>query len=68
MTGPDDMQVRDPVLPGRVRLDEKPPPRPLVQLRWYVAPAIRSEPFPSQSDYGSGIGRPGHEVDDRLGR
>ena len=61
-------QVRDPVLPGRVRLDEKPPPRPLVQAGRHVAPAVRSEPLSSEGDYRAGIGRSGHEVDDRLGR
>jgi hypothetical protein len=67
MTGPDDMQVRDPVLHGRVRLDEKPALRPLVQA------GQRSTIRPQRAALQRGrprreIGRSGHEVDDWPGR
>src|SRR5450432_1427499 len=36
----DDVQVGNPMLSGRVGLDEEPAPRPTVKLRRYVVPAL----------------------------
>jgi hypothetical protein len=67
MTGGDQVQVRDPALPAGVRLDEKPPPRPAIQLRRNVTPAIPGQQRASLAGHGSGVTHRCHQVEDRLG-
>src|SRR5262249_8307405 len=61
------VQVRHPSLPRCVRLDEEAPPRPTIQLRRHLTPAIRNE-LPSRLPGHHGlVTHRGHQVDDRLG-
>jgi hypothetical protein len=67
MTGANHVQVRDPPLPGRIWLDEEPPPRPPIQLRRHVTPALPGEPLHRLADNDIGIAHRSHQVNDRFG-
>jgi hypothetical protein len=67
VAGLDHVQVRVPVLPGRVGLDEEPAPPAAVEVGRYVVPARRPQPLAGLVDDGVEVDDQRHQVDDGLG-